>query len=102
MGNPIELEQMLLEVISLINESLKGNPFKSLDTALRIVQQRNYNHFAAIKRKVGDVIMALYGSQINNEELIIKKLDDIYKIIESEMFILSAEGKIKTCNKIKD
>lgn len=77
----IELEQLISETIILITKSIGDNPFEALNNCLKIVKQRNYHHFKSMATKIKTVGITLYGSQIINEDIIIKNLDEIYNII---------------------
>jgi hypothetical protein len=81
-NNSEKLEILLRELIQLFESSLGNNPFIELEKSLKIVLQKNYNQYPSIIKKLKGIIMVIYGSQIKNEEEIIKKLDGIYKILK--------------------
>ncbi len=75
--NSKRIERLLIETIDLLDRS----QYIDLEKSLKIVVQRNYKQYPSVKSKVGDVIMRIYNSRINNEKDVVDKLDEIYSIL---------------------
>ncbi len=75
------IEQNLLDVICLLEDVLKHNPYVELEKSVKIVKQRNYNQYAVIKSKVGDTLMRIYNTRFEKQEEIARKLNDIYILL---------------------
>lgn len=76
----LQIENNLTEVKNLIEFNIGHNPYIELEKSLKIVHQKNYSQYGALISKIGDTIRRIYDTRIDNNELIIKKLDDSYKL----------------------
>lgn len=73
------LEVLIVELQQLIFEHTGDDPFTQLEKARRIVSQRNYQQFGAVKKKLINTIIRFYNQRVNEE--LNKKITEIEDII---------------------
>jgi hypothetical protein len=76
-----QIETLLNEILVLIKSEIGDNPFEDLDTAIKIISQKNYKQLTSIDKKIRNLSMLLYNRNLENRKVIFAKLDEIHFLI---------------------
>ncbi len=73
------LKENIVLLESVIIKKLGHNPYKELDKALIIINQKNYKYFSSIYKKMKSLSILLYDRRLfdNNIASILKNIEDI-------------------------
>lgn len=77
----VQIESLLKEIRNNIIHEIGYNPYEDLDKLMKVASQKNYNHFSSINKKLKNLSMMLYNRNLDCSDLIFKKLDELYSLI---------------------
>lgn len=72
-----QIEQLLNEIKLLILDEIGNNPYPNLEKLMRIVSDKNYNQHGALKSKLKNLSIIVYGGGLKCSYAILKKIEEI-------------------------